>query len=153
VSADGSAAVPIPCATASAASTLHLTVSGFVTCTCFNGTFTLTKAADSEDQPPVWSSPAITGCPGQETTAYLKLSDSLSDSYDSTLNAYVVHSELGVGITDDSSEPGSGNSDFAPATDVTCSPFAVSGGGSEAGNIDSFCPGTEDENMKWSVTD
>jgi len=117
-------------------STLRLTVSGFVTCSCFNGGFVL-SAETSDPTEEVWSSTPITGCPGQTDPAYLKF------SLDPT----------GLGITDESSDPGSGNSDYAPAESGTCSPFAYSGLGSQAGNITAFCPGTEDEQMTWSVTE
>jgi hypothetical protein len=81
----------------------------------------------------------IMGCPGQTTPAYLKFS--------------VDPNSFGLGITDQGSDPGSGNSDFAPVTSGKCSPFDVSGGGSRAGNITSFCPrSTEDLYMSWSVT-
>jgi hypothetical protein len=118
-------------------STVHLTVSGFAKCSCFNGSFTLTKemvsgnpAADG------WASPPITGCPGQTDTAYLKFS----------------LAPFGLGVADLNSEPGSGNSDFAPVASGTCSPFSVSGLGAENGNITAFCPSVEDESMVWSVT-
>jgi len=79
------------------------------------------------------------GCPGQTMPAYLKFSDP---------------DEFGIGITDLGSDPGSGNSDFSPVTSGTCSPFHLSGGGSTAGNINSFCPRTtEDDYMSWSITD
>jgi hypothetical protein len=150
--ADGGVAVAPPCPLASLPSTLHLTVSGFTTCTCFNGTFTLTQAAAAGgDNPPVWSSQPITGCPGQQDTAYLKFSSTFTGYYDPADGDYVVGSELGIGITDQESDPDDGNSDYSPATSVACSPFAASGGGSTAGNIDSFCPGVEDEGMKWTL--
>lgn len=113
--------------------TLELMVSGFVTCTCFDGVFELNRVKSNE-----WASRPIHGCPGQTTTAFLKFS---------------TGTELGLGVTDETSDPGSGNSDFAPATRETCSPFSISGGGSQAGNINAFCPGTEDENMKWTLTE
>jgi hypothetical protein len=152
-SPDGSSALSIPCASANVPSTLRLTATGFTTCVCFNGAFALTRAAGSSQQPPSWSSPAITGCPGQQDTAYFKLSASLSEEYDPSNESYVVHAELGLGITDEGSEPGSGNSDFAPATNVSCAPFAVHGAGSQAGNISAFCPGVEDESMQWSISE
>ncbi|HTQ41442.1 MAG TPA: hypothetical protein VMI75_01720 [Polyangiaceae bacterium] len=117
--------------------TVHLTVSGFSKCSCFNGSFTLTK--ESQIQSPdgsEWASMPIMGCPGQTTPAYLKFS----------LDPF------GIGITDQGSDPGSGDSDLSPVTGGTCSPFNLSGGGSTAGNINSFCPGTEDLYMSWSVT-
>ncbi len=40
---------------------------------------------------------------------------------------------------------------MAVPTSVSCSPLAIEGGGSRAGNITSFCPSAEDENMKWTV--
>jgi hypothetical protein len=149
--ADGGVAFAPPCPLASLPSTLHLTVSGFTTCTCFNGTVTLTEQPASGDNPPVWSSPAITGCPGQQDTAYLKFSSTFTGYYDPATGEYVAASELGIGITDQGSDPDDGNSDYSPATSITCSPFAASGGGSTAGNIDSFCPGVEDEGMKWTI--
>jgi hypothetical protein len=150
--AEGGVAVAPPCPLTGLPSTLHLTVSGFTTCTCFNGTFTLTGAAASGgDNPPVWSSPPITGCPGQQDTAYLKFSSTLTGAYDPANGDYVAGAQLGIGITDQESDPDDGNSDYSPATSVTCSPFAASGGGSTAGNIDSFCPGVEDEGMKWTL--
>jgi hypothetical protein len=131
---------PSPCTSAMMPSTAHLTVSGFSRCSCFDGTFTLTKEGDVQSPTgDVWSSMPITGCPGQTTTAYLKFSNDPND--------------FGLGITDQGSDPGSGNSDFAPVTGDTCSPFHVSGGASTAGNITAFCPGTpEDFDMTWSIT-
>jgi hypothetical protein len=119
--------------------TLHLTVSGFSKCSCFNGTFTLSNRVPvgNPSSPGVWSSMPIMGCPGQTTPAYLKFSDP---------------NEFGIGITDVGSDPGSGDSDFSPVTSGTCSPFHLSGGGSTAGNINSFCPGAEDLYMSWSIT-
>jgi hypothetical protein len=120
--------------------TVHLTVSGFSKCSCFNGTFTLTKESQIQDPTgTTWSSMPIMGCPGQTTTAYLKFS----------LDPF------GIGITDQGSDPGSGNSDLAPVTSGTCSPFHLNGQGSTAGNITSFCGGSteaEDLYMSWSVT-
>ncbi len=73
------------------------------------------------------------------STAYLKFS--------------IDPSAFGIGIADEESSPGSGESDFAPATGGTCSPLDVSGDGATTGNINAFCPGSEDEHMTWSVTD
>jgi len=149
---DGGVAVATPCPLASLPSTLHLTVSGFTTCACFDGTFTLTEQTGAGgDNPPVWASPPITGCPGQQDTAYLKFSSTYTGYYDPTDGDYVVEAELGIGITDATSGPGNGNSDYSPATSVACSPFAAGGDGSTAGNIDSFCPGIEDLSMKWTL--
>ena len=114
--------------------TIHLTISGFTTCSCFNGTFTLTTSGPGE-----WSSPPINGCPNQREPAFLKF----------------VVGALGarLGIADATSVPGSGNSDDAPTTTYTCTPtFAAAGGGATAGNITDFCPSTEDEQMSWSLT-
>ena len=119
-------------------STVHLTVSGFSSCTCFNGTFTLTQSNVPPNPTGVWSSMPIMGCPGQKVPAYLKFS--------------IDPNDFGIGITDQGSEPGSGDSDFAPATGGTCSPFHVNGGRSTAGNINTFCAGTEDLEMSWSIT-
>jgi hypothetical protein len=131
---------PSPCSNSMVPTTVHLTISGFAKCSCFNGTFTLsnvTLPANPAGQ--VWSSMPIMGCLGQTTPAYLKFS--------------IEPNNFGIGITDQRSDPGSGNSDFSPATSGTCSPFHVSGGGSTAGNITSFCPGSnEDLYMSWSVT-
>lgn len=133
-------------------STLQVTVSGFVTCKCFNGTFTLTESGTG-----VWSSPAINGCPGQKQTAYLKLSASqMATGGGDGLNGGASpdagpYANIGFGITDSSSTPGYGNSDLAVPTSVTCSPLSIRGGGSRAGNITSFCPSAEDENMTWSI--
>jgi hypothetical protein len=119
--------------------TVHLTVAGFSKCSCFNGTFTLTNATPvANPGSMVWSSMPIMGCSGQTTPAYLKFS--------------IDPNNFGIGITDQGSDPGSGDSDFAPVTSGTCSPFDLGGGGSRAGNINSFCPGTEDLYMTWSVT-
>ncbi len=126
---------PSPCASSQVPATVHLSVSGFDKCSCFNGTFTLTQASTAERQ--IWSSPAITGCPGQTEPAYLKLS--------------VESGPFGIGICDQGSDPGSGNSDFSPVTGGSCSPFSLSGGASQAGNINSFCPGVEDLAMSWSA--
>jgi hypothetical protein len=141
----GSSQTLAQCQDAGAAlpATLHLTVSGFSTCTCFNGTFTLTQ---EQGQPADWTSQAITGCPGQQDTAYLKFAD------DVEVGSNPPELESGLGITDQTSDPGSGNSDFAPTQSVTCSPLSIHGGGSQAGNINAFCPGAEDENMSWTLT-
>jgi hypothetical protein len=133
-------------------STLQVTVSGFVTCKCFNGTFKLTENGTG-----LWSSAAITGCPGQTQTAYLKLStaqaaiggsDGLNGGASPDAGPYA---NIGFGITDSESTPGYGNSDLSVPTSVTCSPLSIRGGGSRAGNLTSFCPSTEDENMTWSI--
>jgi hypothetical protein len=123
------------CTTPPLPSTLHLTVTGFVKCACFNGTFALTQESGQEE----WTSAAITGCPGQTGPAYLKFIDQAS--------------LVGIGITDATSDPGSGDSDYAPASSATCSPLAISGGGSQAGNIGGFCAGVEDESMSWTLSD
>jgi hypothetical protein len=152
---EGGCAASGPCSLSTVPSTLQLTVSGFVQCTCFNGTFTLTEQPNNGPNPPVWASPPITGCPGQHATAYLKFSETALTSYDSASGDFIVSAELGIGITDQTSDPGSGNSDYAPVTQLSsCSAgsFSVSGGGSQAGNITDFCPGIEDMNMKWSLT-
>jgi hypothetical protein len=129
---------PSPCASSQVPSTVQLHVSGFDKCACFNGTFALTQATTGIiDEPQVWSSQPITGCPGQTDPAYLKLS--------------VESGSFGIGICDQGSDPGSGNSDFSPVTGGSCSPFSLSGGGSRAGNINSFCPGVEDLYMSWSA--
>jgi hypothetical protein len=120
--------------------TVHLTVSGFSKCSCFNGTFALTNMTlPTNPASMVWSSMPIMGCPGQTTSAYLKFS--------------IEPNNFGIGIADQGSDPGSGNSDFAPVTSGTCSPLHLSGGRSTAGNITSFCPGSpEDVYMSWSIT-
>jgi hypothetical protein len=122
---------------------LHLTVTGFVNCGCFDGSFVLTRVATMYGHD-VWSSPAITGCPGQTDPAFLELASGVQVG--SGVPAF------GFGIAAAGSVPGSGNSDLAVPTSVTCSPFAARGGGSEAGNINAFCPGIEDEQMTWSIT-
>lgn len=120
--------------------TVHMTVSGFSSCSCFNGTFALTKESQiASPNGTEWSSAPIMGCPGQKVPAYLKFS--------------IDTNSFGAGITDQGSDPGSGNGDFSPATGGTCSPLHVTGGRATAGNINSFCPGTEDFQMSWSVTD
>jgi hypothetical protein len=124
------------CTTPALPSTLHLTVTGLSKCSCFNGTFAMTQSEVGHEE---WASAAITGCAGQNGTAYLKFID--QDSL------------VGIGITDATSDPGSGNSDYAPASSATCSPLSIAGGGSQAGNINAFCPGTEDENLSWTLTD
>jgi hypothetical protein len=133
-------------------STLQVTVSGFDTCKCFDGTFTLTESGTG-----VWSSAAINGCPGQTKAAYVKLSapqmasgggDGLNGGASADAGPYA---NIGFGITDSTSTPGFGNSDLAVPTSVTCSPLSIRGGGARAGNINAFCPSTEDENMTWSV--
>lgn len=141
-SGNGGSSGPAPgaCTSAMVPSTVHLSVLGFSKCGCFNGTFALTKQADPQEPSGyLWSSPAITGCPGQMDTAYLKFS--------------IDPKAFGIGITGQSDEPDFGNSDFAPATGGSCSPLRVTGGGSRAGNINAFCPGVEDEYMTWSVGD
>ncbi len=129
---------PAPCASSQVPSTVHLTVSGFSKCTCFNGTFALVPETGFTTEPGIWSSAPITGCPGQGEPAYLKLS--------------VQSGSFGIGICDQGSDPGSGNGDFSPTTGGTCSPFSLSGGRATAGNINSFCPGAEDLEMSWSAT-
>lgn len=130
---------PSPCTDSMVPATLHLTVSGFSKCSCFNGTFTLTnRIVYGNAGGSVWTSMPIMGCPGQTQPAYLKFSDA---------------NEFGIGITDMGSDPGSGASDFSPVTSGTCSPFQLSGGRSTAGNINEFCPGSnEDLYMSWSIT-
>lgn len=129
---------PAPCTSAMVPPTVHLTVSGFQKCTCFNGIFPLTQSASGPvAEPDIWASAPIMGCPGQTEAAYLKFS--------------IETNAFGIGIEDIGSDPGSGNGDFSPATGGACSPLSVRGGGSEAGNIDSFCPGNEDLYMSWSV--
>ena len=132
---------PSPCTGDMVPPTVHLSVSGFSRCSCFNGTFALTNPGTLPANPTsqVWSSMPVMGCPGQTTPAYLKFSNDPNS--------------FGIGITDMGSDPGSGNSDFAPVTSGTCSPLQLSGAGSRAGNITSFCPGTpEDLYMSWTVT-
>lgn len=130
---------PKPCTAQMVPATVHLTVSGFSKCSCFNGTFTLTKESMIESpNGTTWASMPIMGCPGQTSPAYLKLS--------------IDPNDFGIGITDQGSDPGSGDSDFAPVTGGTCSPFSLTGGGSRAGNINGFCQSNEDEFMTWSVT-
>ena len=133
-------------------STLSVTVSGFVACTCLNGQFTLT-----ESSPGLWSSPAIAGCPGQKTTAYFKFTNSPAsgdglDGMNAGAEAGVTYADLGFGIADATSVPGGGNSDLAEASAFTCSPFSVRGGGATAGNITTVCPSAEDERMAWVIT-
>jgi len=129
----GASCTTVPeCPDVSVPTKLTATVSGFSECTCLNGVFTLTQTSDGE-----WSSAAIVGCPGQTDPAYVKFTTSVSAP--------------GLGITDMTSDPGSGNSDFAPVTTLSCAPFSVTGGGSQAGNINAFCPGSEDEQMRWTV--
>lgn len=130
---------PSPCTDNMVPATLHLTVSGFSKCSCFNGTFTLTNPGTLPGNTAgVWTSMPIMGCPGQTQPAYLKFSDP---------------NDFGIGITDLGSDPGSGSSDFSPVTGGTCSPFHLGGGGSTAGNITEFCPGSnEDLYMSWSIT-
>jgi hypothetical protein len=113
-----------------------------VNCRCFNGTFPLTKMASQN----VWSSPAINGCPGQTDTAFLELASDIRVGS-------ATQGGFGFGVAAAGSVPGSGNSDLAVPIAVTCSPFTASGGGSQAGNINAFCPGVEDEQMRWSVRD
>lgn len=121
-----------PCPASAFPQTIHLTVSGFVNCSCFNGTFTLTQQSST-----LWASDPITGCPGQNAPSYLKFS---SDH------------EFGIGITDKTSSPGSGDSNFSCATAAACSPLAVSGQASRAGNITGDCSSaSEDLKMSWSL--
>jgi hypothetical protein len=150
-SSGGSSSVS-ECPDVTVPSTLKVTVTGFVTCTCFNGSFTLT-----ESTPGLWSSPAIRGCPGQTTTAYLKFTNApaTGDGLDGVtpgFDAGTTYGDLGFGIADAISTPGGGNSDLAVATGYTCSPFSVHGGGSKAGNTTAFCPSSEDERMAWVIT-
>jgi hypothetical protein len=115
--------------------TLQLIVSGFTTCTCLNGAFTLTRANPNES---IWSTPQIDGCPGQTTPAFLKLSAR----------------GFALGVTDDASAPGSGRSNLSRSESVICSPFAVQGEGSAAGSIGGFCSAAgEAAKMKWQVTE
>jgi hypothetical protein len=130
--------------------TLTLTVSGYASCTCFNGQFTLTEANGE------WSSAPITGCPGQSKTAYFKFTthpgtgDGVNGGTPG-VDAGATYDDLALGVTDANSIPGSGNSDLAPATAYTCSPLSIRGAGSRAGNITAFCPSAEDENMTWVI--
>ena len=140
------------CPNVTVPSTLKVTVSGYVTCTCLNGQFTLT-----ESSPGVWESPAISGCPGETTTAYLKFTNSPAsgdglDGVTPGVDAGTTYSDLGFGVTDATSIPGGGNSDLSLATGYTCSPFSVHGAGAKAGNITSVCPSAEDERMQWAIT-
>jgi len=139
-SSSNSGTAPLQCPGTTLPTTLTLDLSGFVTCTCFNGTFTLdlqsTGSGSSEET--VWSSTPITGCPGQQEAVYLKL---LADS-----------NGLDFGLTGEGSVPGSGDSDDSPSSTYTCSPFTAKGGASQAGNITGFCSGaTEDGAMMWSI--
>jgi hypothetical protein len=132
---------------------LTLTVSGFTTCTCLNGTFPLLQSTTG-----LWSSGSITGCPGQTQTAYFKLlADQSTISGNDGLSGGAAadagpDANVGIGITDAQSMPGSGDSDLSVATALTCSPFTVHGSGSRAGNINGFCSGGEDGAMVWSIT-
>ncbi len=133
-------------------SSLKVIVSGYVTCTCLNGQFTLTESSAG-----IWSSPAISGCPGQKTTAYLKFTNSPAsgdglDGMNGGAEAGTTYADLGFGVTDARSIPGGGNSDLALATGYSCSPFSVHGAGSKAGNITTVCPSAEDERMEWVIT-
>ncbi|HEY1694341.1 MAG TPA: hypothetical protein VGG39_19365 [Polyangiaceae bacterium] len=123
------------CTSPALPSTLHLTVTGLAGCPCLNGTFTLTQSGSQEE----WASAAITGCPGQTGPAYVKFID--QDSL------------VGIGFTNATSDPGSGDSDYAPASSATCSPLSITGGGSQAGNIGGFCSAGDDESMSWTLTD
>jgi hypothetical protein len=132
--------------------TLHLTVSGYTTCTCLDGSFTLTEASSGE-----WVSPAIEGCQGQKTTAFFKLTaaesaipvtDGLNGGASPDAGS---DTNVALGVTDAASAPGSGNSDFAVATSITCAPLSIRGGGSRAGNITTVCPSAEDEQMVWAI--
>jgi hypothetical protein len=148
-----SASLP-ECPNTTVPSTLSVTVTGFVTCTCLNGAFML-----SETSPGVWASPAINGCPGQRKPAYLKFTTTPAsgDGADgmnggAPADAGKSYPDLGFGITDQASIPGGGDSDLASPTSVTCSPLGIQGGGAKAGNITSFCPSSEDEGMRWAIT-
>lgn len=130
----GATVTPPQCGGAAIAANLRLALSGFDKCSCFNGTFTLTRGNDG-----IWASAPIHGCPGQTTPAYLKLRTWEGGS--------------AFGITDECSIPGAGWSDYSPATSMECAPFQAEGGRSVAGNINPFCPGSEDAaNMVWRVT-
>jgi hypothetical protein len=135
-----SAAGPPPsaCATSAIPSTVILTVTGLMKCSCFNCTFVLTEQgeADGATGGAIWSSLPITGCPAQGAPAYFKFA---TDPF-------------GIGIADEESRPDLGNSDFAPVMGGTCSPFELRGRGSTTGNINSFCQSNEDATMSWTLT-
>jgi hypothetical protein len=154
-SSGGSPSSSLPeCPDDTVPSTLSVAVTGFVTCTCLNGMFTL-----SETTAGVWASPAIDGCPGQRKPAYFKFTNSpaTSDGLDgmnggAPSDAGTGHTDLGFGVTDQASIPGGGDSDISTPTAVTCSPLRIAGGGAKAGNITDFCPSAEDEEMKCTIS-
>lgn len=129
---------PEPCTSGMLPDTVQLTVTGFQQCSCFNGTFALTRQT-APLTTTTWASPPIMGCPGQSQTAYLEFS--------------IAPNAFGVGVAAQGSDPGSGDSDFSPTRSGTCSPLSLNGGGSVAGNITSFCHGNdnEDEYFSWSL--
>lgn len=113
---------------------VHVTVSGLQDCACLNGRFTLQKASN---EPYLWSSGKIEGCPGQTGPAFYKfVNDPKSPE---------------LGVTDLESSPGSGRSNVSPAETVSCSPLAITGGRPTAGNITAFCPKGVETGMRWVV--
>jgi hypothetical protein len=108
-----------------------VTVSGFTICSCFNGTFTLTKDATTGH----WISPPITGCPGEVAA-----------------NApwYIAFTGVDLVVHDQYSE-GQGASSCPIAFD--CAPFQASGGRIVAGNINTSCSDSgEVDNMRWTIS-
>jgi hypothetical protein len=136
----------LPCILNTVPSTVYLTVSGFNTCRCFNGTFALTQ--DPAPNGNLWTSHAINGCPGQTTPAYFKFEHMGVDTT-SGLDGEAV------GITDISSTLGSAtNNDESFADDGTCSPLWFTGSGTTISrNFNVFCSASEDKNMSWTLSD
>jgi hypothetical protein len=109
-------------------STVHVAISGFTTCTCLNGTFALVYD-NAENQANLWKSAALEGCAAQ---TFVRFIDDPSSP------------QLAITNTD-------GQGDSADATNATCSPLAITGGGSMTGDIDFVCPQPEDANMTWTI--
>jgi hypothetical protein len=137
----GASAPPAPPSVTMIPTNLNLTVSGFKMCSCFNGTFPLAQIPDSQDPTgSLWTSQAINGCPGQTTTAYLKF------------KVGTANGTVGAGITDQASDPGTGNGALSGPTGGTWCPLSVTGGPLTQGNIAAFCGSAEELDMAWTLT-
>lgn len=127
----------LQCDSSQVPETLKATVSGFVKCSCFNGTFTMSRGADG-----IWASAPITGCPGQTEDLYFKFNASPTPQ----------EPNVGFAISNQASVPGVVGADCADVTQANCGPFQVSGGGSCVTSVTDFCGPGEDYAMTWTIT-
>lgn len=122
--------------------TLYATISGFTTCTCFNGSFALDYAPGvfGGVSYPTWVSASITGCPGQTKAAFIQFGEATDGTW-----------KLQIG--DSGGVVGTGDVGVSNLVSVTCMPFVASGSGNSAGNILDFCSdGLDLNNIHWTVT-